>query len=340
MYGKSVGIPGVVLSLALVFAACQGQEATPPDSAAPEASEEQVAATPSLSPEEAAIERGRYLVEGPGHCTYCHSEVDWEAPGFPEVPGRKAVGAPFIESTIPGHLYSPNITPDLETGVGAWTDEELGIAIREGLSRDGTRLFPVMPYLGFAVMSDQDLSAVIAYLRSLEPANNLIPARELPQPLLDSLPPHRPIAEPVAHPDEGNPVEYGAYLATIGNCVDCHTPFTPQGQPIMELAFSGGRFLDGMWGTTSSANITPAPSGIPHYDESLFISTMRTCRSGARELHQLMPCRFFNQMTDGDLAAIFAWLQTLEPVQHRVSNTDPPTPCKLCGGTHGLGDMN
>ena len=136
-------------------------------------------------------------------------------------------------------------------------------------------------------------------------------------------------------------LERGRYLVEgPGHCFDCHTPFTPRGQPIMELAFAGGRAINGPWGEVSSGNITRDASGVSHYDEALFISTMRTCRSGARELQQIMPCRFYDNMTDADLGAIFAWIQTLKPMAHRVNNTDPPTPCKLCGGNHGLREMN
>ena len=340
MGARSAAVFVVGLHGMLVFAACGGQDTASTDSALAEHSASQTTASESLDPQEAAIERGRYLVEGPTHCFYCHSEIDWATPEFLEVVGRKGVGALFPDRSVPGKVYSSNITTDGETGIGSWTDSEIGTAIREGVSRDGTRLFPVMPYMGFAQMSDQDLAAVIAYLRTLDPIENQVPSRELPQPVVESLPPHQPLTGPVPHPDESNRIEYGAYLASIGNCFDCHTPFTPQGQPIMELAFAGGRAINGPWGDVVSGNLTSAPSGIPHYDEDLFIATMRTCQSGARELHQLMPCRFYDKMTNEDLAAIFAWMQTLPPIAHRVSNTDPPTPCNLCGGTHGLGEMN
>lgn len=334
---------GVLSSSALVvlsIAACGGKQGAQPEASPPGELARQIDGAAEPSPEEALIERGRYLAEGPGHCFYCHSEVDWATPGFPEVAGRKGVGARFPDKSVPGKVYSSNITTDGRTGIGSWTDEEIGAAIREGVSRDGTRLFPVMPYLGFARMSDQDLTAVIAYLRTLEPVENQVPSRELPQPVVEALPPHQPITGPVPHPDESNRLENGAYLASIGNCFDCHTPFTPQGQPIIELAFAGGRALNGPWGEVVSGNLTSDPSGIPHYDENLFIETMRTCQSGARELHRLMPCRFYENMTDEDLGAIFTWIQTLQPIRHRVSNIDPPTPCRLCGGSHGLGDMN
>jgi hypothetical protein len=98
--------------------------------------------------------------------------------------------------------------------------------------------------------------------------------------------------------------------------------------------------LKGPWGEVTSANITPDASGIPYYDEALFLKVMRTGHVGARKLNSIMPWGYFRNMTDDDLKAIFAYLRTLPPVQHRVDNTEAPTVCKLCGGRHGYGEMN
>lgn len=113
-----------------------------------------------------------------------------------------------------------------------------------------------------------------------------------------------------------------------------------QGQPIVQLAFAGGMSLKGPWGEVASANITPDASGISYYDEALFLKVMRTGHVGARKLNSIMPWGYFRNMTDDDLKAIFAYLQTLPPVQHRVDNTEAPTVCTLCGGRHGFGEMN
>ncbi len=106
------------------------------------------------------------------------------------------------------------------------------------------------------------------------------------------------------------------------------------------MEFAGGFVLEGPWGRVASANITPDPSGIPYYDEAQFIQTMRTGYVKARKLNQIMPWWHFRDLTDDDLRDLFAFLQTLKPVKHRVDNETPPTPCKLCGNRHGLGDNN
>lgn len=288
---------------------------------------------------QARLERGRYLVEGPAHCFQCHSEVDWEAPGAQPKPGKKGAGTIFPEEALPW-LVAPNITPDPETGAGTWTDEQLARAIREGIGHDGRRLFPMMPYMNFRQMSDEDLASVIAYIRSIEPVPNLLPKTNLPEPVKQGLPPVQPITQPVPEPDWSDPVERGEYLVRLGNCFSCHTPMDQKGQPIAGLEFAGGMVLKGPWGEVASANITPDASGISYYDESLFLKTIRTGHVGARKLNSIMPWGYFRNMTDEDLQAIFAYLRTLKPVVHRVDNTELPTFCKRCGFKHGFGELN
>ena len=293
----------------------------------------------TFEPTPARLERGRYIVEGPAHCFQCHSEVDWKTPGAQPKPGKKGAGTIFPEEQF-SWLVAPNITPDPETGAGTWTDEQLARAIREGIGHDGRRLFPMMPYMNFRNMSDEDLASVIAYVRSIEPVRNTLPKTMLPEIVKNSLPPHEPLTASVPAVDVSNPVAQGKYLVTLGNCVSCHTPMTPQGQPITQLAFGGGLSFKGPWGEVTSANITQDASGISYYDEALFIKTLRTGHVGVRKLNSIMPWGYFRNMNDEDLKAIFAYVRTVPPVKHRVDNAEPPTMCPLCGGRHGFGEMN
>jgi hypothetical protein len=91
------------------------------------------------------VERGRYLSNSVSGCLFCHSEVDWQSPGFPVKPGTEGGGRSFADEGVP-FLSSPNLTPDPETGAGTWSDDMLARAIREGISHDGRTLFPMMPY--------------------------------------------------------------------------------------------------------------------------------------------------------------------------------------------------
>lgn len=286
----------------------------------------------------ARMERGRYIVEGPAHCFQCHSEVNWEVPGAQPKEGKKAGGTVFPEKGMEW-LVAPNISPDAETGAGNWTDEQFARAIREGIGHDGRRLFPMMPYMNFRDMSDEDLVSVIVYVRSLQPVRNALPKAELPEPVKAMLPPHQPITSAVPGPDMSNPVERGKYLVTLSNCMMCHTAMK-DGQSVSELSFGGGLSFDGPWGKVTSANITRDPSGISYYDEKRFIEVLRTGQVGARKLNSIMPWGYFRNMTDEDLKAIYAYLRTVPPVKHRVDNTEEATACPVCGGKHGYGDKN
>ena len=98
--------------------------------------------------------------------------------------------------------------------------------------------------------------------------------------------------------------------------------------------------MQGPWGTVASANITPDPSGISYYDEQLFLDVMHTGYVKARKLAPIMPWWDFRGMTDEDLKAIYAYLRTVPPIHHRVTNTEPLTSCKSCGLEHGAGAEN
>lgn len=291
----------------------------------------------------ARLERGRYLVEGVTHCFFCHSEIDWKTRGGPALPGTKGSGHHFVPEGLP-FLVAPNITPDRETGAGTWTDDMLARAIREGIGHDGRALYsdPVdMPYRRLKSMSDEDVASVVAYLRTIPAVSRALPKSNLPLATAERIKNYpEPITSPVAPSSASDPVARGAYLATLGNCIGCHTPIDADEQPLPGLEFSGGLTLAGPWGRVVSKNITQDPSGIPYYDEALFIETLRTGKVRARELNSIMPWGYFRNLTDADLRDLFAYLQTLKPVRHRVDNETAPSFCRLCKGTHGLGDRN
>jgi mono/diheme cytochrome c family protein len=258
-------------------------------------------------------------------------------------------------------LVAPNITPDKETGLGDWTDHEIIRAIREGIGRDGRGL-QEHPANHYSVMTDDDVAAVIAYLRSLPPIQ-----RKLPR----SAPPLRTgewiqrKGVPALSSALNSPVKRGAYLVQLGECIGCHTPSHADGSAFRELEFAGGRRfrLEKGYGTdigrfdptfssampppptegrvVASANITPDPSGISYYTEAMFVRTIRTGKvNGVRQLSAAMPWVFFRTMSDFDLRDIFAYLKTVRPVRHRVDNTEEPTLCPRCGRWHGHGDRN
>ena len=111
------------------------------------------------------------------------------------------------------------------------------------------------------------------------------------------------------------------------------------GRPLPGMDLAGGTVFE-KFGNITTANITPDPSGISYYDEALFVKTIRTGHVGARPLHVPMPWWIYRNMTDEDLKAIFAYLQTVPAINHRVDNSQAPTLCPMCGLMHGRGDEN
>jgi Cytochrome c len=284
--------------------------------------------------------RGKYLVENVALCLVCHSPHDWTKHDIRVPPGMVAAGAPFPLAGLPGDLVPGNLTPDPETGLGNWTDDEISRAIREGVDRQGQALFPVMPYQRYRSLSDEDLASVVVYLRSLPPVRHPLPPSKIIFPvkyLIRNAP--QPITSPVAEPGASTGVDRGKYLVDIAGCGICHTP-QKRGQEFPGMEFAGGSVLEGPWGRVASANLTPDASGISYYDESVFQQAMRTGYVEARPLNQIMPWHVYRGMTDQDLSAIFSYLRTLTPVHHRVDNSASPTECRLCKAKHGAGSEN
>lgn len=286
------------------------------------------------------LERGRYIATALSGCIYCHSQHDWKAPGTPIVAGREGAGEILPYEDLPGILVAPNLTPDPETGAGRWTDDQLARSIREGIGHDGRALFPIMPYIHYRNMSDEDLASVVVYLRSLPAVRNPLPATNIIFPvkyLIRSVP--DPVTSPVPDVPPTDRVKYGAHLADQAGCADCHTPQV-RGQNVPGMEMAGGFAFIGPWGQVAAANLTPDPSGISYYDESLFVEVIRIGQVKARKLSPIMPVMVYKNLTDDDLKAIFAYLRTLKPVKHRVDNAQPATDCKLCKQKHGAGSEN
>ena len=289
----------------------------------------------------ARLERGKYIATAMG-CFYCHSPHDFSKREHPILAGMEGAGQQLPYTDLPGRIIAPNLTPDKETGAGNWSDDALARAIREGIGHDDRTLFPIMPYAHYRKMPDEDLASVVVYLRSLPPIKNPLPTTEVIFPVkyfIRNAP--QPITSSVPQPDLSDPVKRGAFLVNLVGCADCHTPVDNQHNLIKGMDFAGGNTVQAPWGNFASANITPDPSGISYYDEAMFIKTMRTGNvNGVRELSSTMPWMVLANMTDQDLAGMFAYLKVLKPVAHRVDNSLPPTLCPLDGTKHGGGDQN
>jgi len=288
----------------------------------------------------ARVERGHYLVEGPLACFRCHSDRDWSKPGAPPVEGKIGAGHVFSDDGRPW-LVAPNITPDRETGAGTWSDDMLARAIREGIGHDGRALHPQMWWRAFADLSDEDVASVVVYLRTIPPVRNLLPRTRLPWRIrLRITGDPQPLIAPHPRRADSEYAPYGGYLASVADCVGCHTDWYHPGSGVNEQFFGGGNPIWSPKGEVFSTNITGDPSGISYYDAAMFIRVLRTGKVGARVLSGAMPWYWYRNMTDDDLKFLFDTLKQAKPVKHIVDNTEPPTYCPRCTQKHGGGSDN
>lgn len=125
-----------------------------------------------------AVRRGEYMVELLG-CGTCHTPGAFDgAPDYSASLSGSDIGIAYTSPLIgryPGVVFPPNITSDIETGIGGWSDEQMDSAIRSGMDRHGRQSAPVMPWPGYARLSDEDTAAIIIYLRNLKPVRNRVP---------------------------------------------------------------------------------------------------------------------------------------------------------------------
>src|SRR6267143_3869199 len=161
------------------------------------------------------LARGKYLVDGVMGCLGCHTDADWSKPGAPPVAGKEGSGHVWSDQDMPW-LIAPNITPDKETGIGNWSDDTLGRAIREGIGDDGRALFPIMPYSHYRELSDEDLASVIVYLRTVPAVRNQLATTKMPFPLnflIQNTP--QPVDAAVPPLDQSTTVARGNYLVRM-----------------------------------------------------------------------------------------------------------------------------
>jgi len=253
--------------------------------------------TADTSPE--GLARGKYLLESATGCAGgCHSGGGQPFAGDVQQIHTGPISAVFAV---------PNLTPDLETGLGSWTDAEIARAIREGVDRNGVEL-AIMPSSNFHAMGDADVSAIIGYLRSLAPVKKTIPPLQMNAPgkvlmALGIFGP-RSLGEPISAPQPAPPLgtaEYGRYEVSIGSCRDCH------GQNLAGNTNPNG--------PPPGPNLTPG-GDLASWTEQDFLTALHTgATPSGYNLNTNMPWKEYGKMTDDDLKAIFLYLKSLPPVQ-------------------------
>ncbi|WP_426440501.1 c-type cytochrome [Bradyrhizobium genosp. P] len=286
------------------------------------------------------LERGRYLTIL-SDCESCHTVPGSNQP----LAGGRSIETPF------GNIVAPNITPDPETGIGSWSDEQFDAAIRRGIRRDGSRLYPAMPYNAYTKMSRDDVLAIRAYLNSVQPVRNAVAANTLPFPfsirasmrLWNAL----YFREGDYQPDPKQSAEWnrGAFLVDgPGHCGACHTPKTMLGGDRTDQYLQGS-YLQG-WSAPDITNDTRL--GLGKWSNEDLVSYLRsghnrvTAATGPMgEVVSLSTAH----MRDPDLNATATYLKSLPD---KSAGTSPP-PIKVpammagaaiyrdqCSACHGL----
>jgi mono/diheme cytochrome c family protein len=257
---------------------------------------------------EPSLDRGEYLVRGPGGCGNCHTPMGPEGPLMEfELTGR------VVEDIEPFRAVAQNITP--AGRIAEWSDAELARAIREGIRPDGSLIGPPMPFAMYRGLSDDDVNSIVMFLRSLAPIQSAgeLPPSEYRIPLP---PAYGPPIETVAAPAQGVTVEYGAYLAgPVAHCMECHTPMGPQG-PMLDTHLGAGGFeFHGPWGTSIASNLTSHEDGLAAYgDADLAKMITEGIRPDGSRMNPPMPYGHFKAFTPDDLQAVILYLRNLPPI--------------------------
>lgn len=254
---------------------------------------------------ETPYERGRYLVNSILNCGNCHT---------PKGQNADKLFSGGTRFDTPGfNVVAANITPDRDTGIGRWSDVDIKKALVEGVRPNGTKLAGVMPSAFYGILSNDDLNGIVAYLKAVPPVSD-----KTDQPLYRTEQKHHAFPggeKPFTRKDMRTKAQRGFYLATIGHCMECHTPREKGESLFVTKLGAGGREFNGPWGALKAANITSSKTaGLGGWTDA---EIRRAITQGiSRDGHALKgPMGFasYAKMTKADVTAIVAWLRTVPP---------------------------
>lgn len=263
----------------------------------------------TASTDSTIILKGKNLVFGPAHCADCHFKGN--ADSLLALGGQIPLSGGYAFNMPVATIYSKNITPDSVTGIGRYTDREIARLLRYGVGADGRAIFDFMP---FHNTSDEDLTAIISYLRAQKPVRN-----EIPQPEFNLLgkvvkafliKPVGPNGNVPVAVKKDSTIEYGKYLTTsVANCNGCHTPRDLMTGKFTGTFFSGGLEIDGF----ITPNLTTdSSSRIFDWSQQYFINRFR---QGKLIPKSPMPWNSFKRMSDDELKAVYKYLKSLDPAK-------------------------
>jgi mono/diheme cytochrome c family protein len=255
----------------------------------------------------ALVKRGDYLVNTIMTCGNCHS------PKGPD--GRdietKAFSGGLSWDEPPFKVTAPNITQDKETGIGKWSNADIRRLLRKGVKPDGTPVATIMPTGFYEIITKKDMDAIVAYLRTLKPIKNKVPDPIYKMKQVRQIFPgaERPYREAMFSDRR----KHGFYLATIGHCMECHTPMVKGRHDWAKDLGRGGFEFPGPWGVSVSRNITPSRTkGIGAWTDAEIKRAITTgVDKDGKHLKPPMGFAYYAKMTDLDMADIIAYLRTV-----------------------------
>jgi mono/diheme cytochrome c family protein len=272
------------------------------------------------------VEKGRSLATA-ADCVSCHT-----VPGS----GKPFAGGRPIETPF-GSITAANITPDRDTGIGAWSDDDFDAAVRKGIRSDGARLYPAMPYTAYAKMSRQDVIAIRAYLNTIEPVRNAVVTNTLPFPLnirmvmrvWDSL--YFTEGEFKPDPQQTNEWNRGAFLVQgPAHCGACHTPKSLLGGD-KTSEFLQGSPLQGWYAPNITNDATRGLGNWSVADVTAYLKTGHNRISAATGPMAEAVSLSSSKMDDSDLKAIATYLKSLPGRPENAAKLRPDDPMMVAG---------
>ena len=252
------------------------------------------------------VQRGGYLVNGILTCGNCHT---------PKGPNGdimdKAFSGGLSWDEPPFKVTAPNITQDKDTGIGNWTDAQIKTLMRTGMLPNGVHIAMVMPTGFYHIMTERDLDAVVAYLRTLKPIKNTVPAPVYKMPQVEHVLPggETPYTEAMM----SDKLKKGFYLATIAHCMECHTPMDKGVRQWDTRLGAGGFEFPGPWGVSVSRNITSSKDkGIGAWtDAEIKRAITQGISKDGSHLKPPMGFHYYASLTPNDLDAVVAYIRTV-----------------------------
>lgn len=263
-------------------------------------------ATVGIAKAQSALEkRGEYLVNGILTCGNCHT---------PKGPTGdimdKAFSGGLSWDLPPFKVTAANITQDKETGIGTWTDADIRKLLRTGVRPNGVPIASVMPTGFYGIITDRDMDAIVAYVRTIKPVKNKVvaPIYNFPAPPQVLPGTEKPYTEAMLD----DKLKRGFYLSSIGHCMECHTPMVKGRHDWADLGRGGFEF-PGPWGVSTSRNITASKAkGLGAWSDAEIKHAMTTgVAKDGEKLKPPMGYHYYASMTDDDLDAVIAWLRTV-----------------------------